>query len=97
MIDVCPFQTLAVIDLLRLVERRSERNRPPVPGNLFHPGCPAVGEHEVRLRDPQLLHFLLRFHNAMVLLPIIDANFTPLVAYMRSRTRPSLKQKTSGC
>ena len=50
-------------------------------GQVFGTSRPAVGEHEVRLRNPQLLHFLLRFHNAMVLLPI-DANVTPFVAYM---------------
>ena len=48
-------------------------------GQVFGTSRPAVGEHEVRLRNPQLLHFLLRFHNAMVLLPI-DANVTLFVA-----------------
>ncbi len=38
-----------------------------------------VGEHKVRLRDPQLLLFLTRFHGYMVLLTI-DANVTPFVA-----------------
>lgn len=35
MIDVCPFQTLSVIDLLRLVHGRLEGNRPPGRGAFF--------------------------------------------------------------
>ena len=34
-------------------------------GNLFEPCRPAVGEHKVRLGDPQFLLFLLRFHDCM--------------------------------
>ena len=36
-------------------------------GQVFGTSRPAVGEHKVRLRNPQFLLFLLRFHDCMVL------------------------------
>ena len=68
--DACLFQTFAVIDLFRLLDSRSERNRLPVCGDLFEPSRPAVGEHEISLGDPQFLLFSLRFHCYKVFLPI---------------------------
>ena len=58
-----PFQALPVIDLLGLVDRFSEGHRPAMLGDLLKPGSPAVGEHEVRFGNPQLLLFLLRFQD----------------------------------
>ena len=56
------FQTFPVIDLLGLVDGLPESDRTAVLGDFFKPGSPAVGEHEVRLGNPQLLLFLLRVH-----------------------------------
>ena len=49
-------------------------------GNLFEPCRPALGEHIVRLRDPQLLLFSLRFHDFVVMVyAIIDAKSVSFV------------------
>ena len=57
-----PLEAFPVVELLGLVDGLPEGDRPAVLGNLLEPGSPAVGEHEVRLGDPQFLLFLLRFH-----------------------------------
>ena len=58
-----PFQAFPVVNLLGFVDGLPEGYRPTVLGDLFEPGSPAVGEHEVRLGDPQLLRFLPLFHD----------------------------------
>ena len=57
-----PLQAFTVIDLLGFMDGLPERHGPAVLGNLLEPGRPAVGEHIVRLGDPQFLLFFLRFH-----------------------------------
>ena len=57
-----PLEAFTVIDLLGFMDGLPEGHRPAVLGNLLEPGSPAVGEHIVRLGDPQFLLFLLRFH-----------------------------------
>ena len=59
-----PLETFPVVDLLGFMDGLTEGDRASVLGDLFDPGRPAVGEHEVRLGDPQLLLFLLRFHQS---------------------------------
>jgi|GEM_PF-6497837 len=58
-----PLQAIPVVDLLGFMDGLPEGDRPTVLGDLFEPGSPAVGEHEVRLGDPQLLRFLPLFHD----------------------------------
>ena len=58
-----PLQTIPVVDLLGFIDGLPEGNRPPVLGDLFEPGRPAVGKHKLRLGDPQLLRFLPLFHD----------------------------------
>ena len=48
-------------------------------GNLFEPCRPALGEQKVRLRNPQFLHFLFRFHNFWGY-DLIDAKTIPFVS-----------------
>ena len=50
-----PLQAIPVVDLLGFMDGLAEGYRPTVLGNLFEPCGPAVGEHEVRLGDPQFL------------------------------------------
>ena len=50
-----PLQAIPVVDLLGFMDGLPEGDRPTVLGDLFGPGRPAVGEHEVRLGDPQFL------------------------------------------
>ena len=57
-----PLEAFPVVDLLGFMDGLPERDWPAVLGDLFEPGSPAVGEHEVRLGDPQFLLFRLRFH-----------------------------------
>ena len=57
-----PLQAIPVVDLLGFMDGLAEGYRPTVLGNLFEPCGPAVGEHEVRLGDPQFLLLSLRFH-----------------------------------
>ena len=52
------FQAFPVVDLLGFMDGLPEGDWPAVLGNLFQPGRPAVGEHEVRLRNPQFFPFL---------------------------------------
>ena len=47
---------------VRHMNSESDRGMPSVLGDLLEPGRPAIGEHEVRLGNPQLLLFRLRFH-----------------------------------
>ena len=55
-------QAFPVVDLLGFMDGLPKGYRPSVLGDLLEPGRPAVGEHEVRLGDPQFLLFRLRFH-----------------------------------
>ena len=55
-------ELLAVIGLLGLLEDFPERNGLSVLLDFFQTCCSPVGQHEVRLGDPQSLQFLLRFH-----------------------------------
>ena len=55
--------TLSVPSTTRALMTKQFAIRPSMLGNLFEPCRPALGEQKVRLRNPQLLHFLLRFHN----------------------------------
>ena len=57
-----PLEAFPVIDLLGFMDGLPEGDRPAMPGYLFEPCGPAVGEHEVRLGDPQFLLLSLRFH-----------------------------------
>ena len=54
-------QAFPVVDLLGFMDGLPEGHGPAVLGNLLEPGCPAVGEHEICLGDPQFLMFLLLF------------------------------------
>ena len=50
-----PLQAIPVVDLLGFMDGLPEGHWTSVLGALFEPGSPAVGEHEVRLGDPQFL------------------------------------------
>ena len=47
-----PFKAFPVEDLLGFMNGLPEGNWPAVFGDLFEPGSPAVGKHEVRLSNP---------------------------------------------
>ena len=47
-----PLEAFPVIDLLGFMDGLPEGDRPAMLGNLFEPGSPAVGKHEVRLSNP---------------------------------------------
>ena len=74
------FEALAVVDFLGFVEGFPEGNGTAVLGDFFEPRSPAVGEHEVRLRDPQFLLFLSRFHRHQRVSIIIDAKCVSFVS-----------------
>ena len=65
-----PLQAIPVVDLLGFMDGLPEGDRPTVLGDLFEPGSPAVGEHEVCLGDPQLLRFLPLFHDFISAQPL---------------------------
>ena len=48
-----PLEAFPVVDLLGFMDGLPEGDRPAVLGDLFEPGSPSVGEHEVRLGNPQ--------------------------------------------
>ena len=75
-----PFQALAVVDFLGFVEGFPERYGPAVLGNLLEPSSPAVGQHEISLRDPQLLLSLSSFHHKRIGYIIIDAKSVTFVS-----------------
>ena len=74
------FEALAVVDFLGFVKGFPERYGSAVLGDFFEPSSPAVGEHEVRLRDPQLLLFLSCFHHKRIGSIIIDAKSVTFVS-----------------
>ena len=74
------FQAFPVVDLPGFMDGLPEGNWPAVFGDLFEPGSPAVGKHEVRLGDPQFLLFLPRFHRVWESFISIDANSVSIVS-----------------